>query len=68
MLYEFFRAVLAIKLCLVIYSHLKQEIPVLNPGLYDEALWRIDRWARIWASRRCTFPFELSQRPGAPFS
>jgi hypothetical protein len=50
MLYEFFRAVLAIKLCLVIYTHLKQEIPVLNPNLYDEALWRIDRWAHLGIS------------------
>ncbi|MGD8764442.1 MAG: phosphatase PAP2 family protein [Desulfobacteraceae bacterium] len=50
MLYEFFRAVLAIKLCLVIYTHLKQEIPVLNPNLYDEALWRIDRWVHLGIS------------------
>ena len=57
MLFEFFRATLAIKLCLVIYCHLKQEIPVLNPNLFDEALWRIDRWVHFGYS-----PVNLSLR------
>jgi hypothetical protein len=64
MLYEFFRAVLAIKLCLLIYTHLKQEIPVLNPNLYDEALWRIDCWAHLGFS-----PVHVSLRAlSAPWS
>jgi hypothetical protein len=64
MLYEFFRAILAIKLCLVIYTHLKQEIPVLNPNLYDEVLWRIDRWVNLGLS-----PVHLSLRSlSAPWS
>ena len=46
-LYEFFRAVLAIKVCLMVYCHLKQEIPVLNPNLFDDTLWQIDRWVHF---------------------
>jgi hypothetical protein len=57
MFYEFFRAVMAIKLCLVIYTLLKQEIPILNPNLYDEALWHIDRWVHLGLS-----PVHLSLR------
>jgi len=49
-LYKFFQAVLAIKPCLVIYTHLKQEIPALNQNLYDEALWRVDRWVHLGIS------------------
>lgn len=47
---ELVRAVLAIKACILVYTHLKQAIPLMNPQLYDGALWTIDRWVHLGLS------------------
>lgn len=40
---EVLRILVALKICLTVYTHLKQEIPLLNPRLYDAQLATIDR-------------------------
>lgn len=47
---ELLRSLLAIKLCLLIYTHLKQAIPLLNPVLYDDQFWALDRWIHLGLS------------------
>lgn len=44
---EVARVLLAIKLCLCLYSSLKQAIPLMNPVLYDDQFWAIDRWLHL---------------------
>ena len=45
--YELLRTLLAIKLCLAIYTLLKQEIPLLNSHLFDAQLDAVDRWLHL---------------------
>jgi hypothetical protein len=42
---ELVRVLFALKICLMLYSHLKQAIPIIRgvDTLYDGALWNIDR-------------------------
>lgn len=40
---EVLRILVALKICLTVYTHLKQEIPLLNPRLFDAELATIDR-------------------------
>lgn len=42
--YEILRTMLALKLCFLCYSHLKQSIPLLNDILYDSELRNADVW------------------------
>jgi membrane-associated phospholipid phosphatase len=45
--YELLRTVIAVKLCMTIYTHLKQEIPLLHERLFDTQLHVIDRWLHL---------------------
>lgn len=48
--YEFFRITLALKMCMTVYSHFKQSIPLLSPHRFDDELWVIDRWVHLGLS------------------
>jgi hypothetical protein len=41
--YEFVRMLLAVKVCMLLYSNLKVHIPNINPRVFDAELWAIDR-------------------------
>lgn len=47
---ELLRAILAIKVTLMLFSNLKQQIPFLNPVLYDDQLWVVDRVLHLGVS------------------
>jgi len=41
--HEFLRTLVALKICMTVYCHLKQEIPLLNSTIYDQELAAIDQ-------------------------
>ena len=43
-LFEFFRILAALKIVMTIYCIIKQAIPIINPVLYDDILWKIDKF------------------------
>ena len=43
-LFEFFRILAALKIVMTIYCTIKQAIPIINPALYDDILWKIDKF------------------------
>ncbi|HYC21322.1 MAG TPA: phosphatase PAP2 family protein [Candidatus Bathyarchaeia archaeon] len=44
---EFLVAIVAVHVTVMMYSNLKQFIPVANERLYDSQLWRIDAWLHL---------------------
>ncbi|OPX40881.1 MAG: hypothetical protein B1H13_05080 [Desulfobacteraceae bacterium 4484_190.3] len=43
-LFEFFRILAALKIVMTIHCTVKQAIPIINPALYDDILWKIDKF------------------------
>jgi len=42
-IFEFFRILAALKIVMTIHCTIKQSIPIINPLLYDDLLWKIDK-------------------------